>query len=229
MIADTPGVESVFRHYVAEVPYQRRECRAQRVLVAVLAERKGLDLLERIGRTAKWCALCRAAGVIVYDAFQRHFGVQPRRLDRARHAKGTTRLHGRWCSSDVWRRWRHPDGHRHVRSVLAPTGCIESDRLDRTESSRTYSMRYREESEGSNRSSSFQASRRIDSRGTHSNDHTGPIYALLGLVAVLAGGAVANLLVGAAKDLSRGHGAPAVPGRVARSAPQARRSSRDWQ
>ncbi len=75
LIADSPGVEAVFEHYISQTIYRGETIRINASTSRVWAERRGFDLLQRAGPDPEIVRGLQAGGVIVYDSFQRHFGV----------------------------------------------------------------------------------------------------------------------------------------------------------
>ena len=170
----------MFQHYVSQMIVPRENDPSQRYLRRACGQSARASIFSsRIGSDAEVVrGSAEQAGVIVYDSFQRHFGVKLGDSIELDTPQGRRQLPGRRCStgvSDWFGRW-HPDGPGHVRPVLDPPRRIESDRLDQRSRTATCSMRSREESEQSNRSS--LVARRADgsTRRDTLGRHAGLIY-----------------------------------------------------
>jgi len=74
-IASTPGVDAVLRQYVTEIAFRDQTIRVSAVTSDVLAERMGLSLREPLDRDREVVSGLQRGGVLVYEAFQRRFGV----------------------------------------------------------------------------------------------------------------------------------------------------------
>lgn len=75
-ISNSPGVVAVFKQFASSTIFRGQTVRLSAITPEVLADRVGLDLIERTGANdADMARLLRSGGVFVYDSFQRRFGL----------------------------------------------------------------------------------------------------------------------------------------------------------
>jgi putative ABC transport system permease protein len=201
-VAGTPGVQGVFQHYMSEILYRGETVQINASTPDVLANHRGLELLERIGPDEEVVRALQDGGIIVYEAFQRRFGVKlgdSIELDTPHGEHGFTVVGVRpayqtGSSGGIQmdlatydRYWTRPG----VSNLVVWTTGLQKDVLDEIQ-----------KKVGGTQNLFFMSGADVDrvARNTLGR-FSSLIYALLALVALLAGGAVVNLLVGASKDL----------------------------
>jgi putative ABC transport system permease protein len=199
-VSETPGVEDVFEHYVVDVPFREKTAQLNAGSMEVIARRVGLDLVSRIGPDSEIVRGLIEGGVIVYSGFARRFDIRLGdviELDtpagrRAFPVLGVRAFGG--STSDIQldigtfdRYWPRPGAW----NLIIWTSGNERDVLDRIQ-----------KTAGSIQplfSLTAEESERL-ARSTLER-YSGPIDALVGLVALLGSTAVAGLLFGMSKDL----------------------------
>jgi putative ABC transport system permease protein len=201
VVIDTSGVESVFCHYISEVIYRGEKILLSAITSDVLASRIGLPLTQRIGPDSEVVAGLQSGGVIVYDAFQRRFGVKlgdSIELDTPHGRRSFTILGtrpGYYTASTGGiqmdlatfdRYWTRPG----LSNLIVWTRGARQDVLAEIE----------------RRAAGIQPLFFVlgEQRDRLARDtlarYSRPVYTLLGLVALLAGVAIAGLLVGASNE-----------------------------
>ena len=201
-IGETPGVSAIFRHYLAHVIYRGEDVGLNASSSKVLAERRGFDLTERVGSDLEVARALESGGVIIFDAFQRHFGVNLGdliELDTPHGRRGfpvvgirptsqTGRAGGIQMDIATFDRyWSRPG----VSNLIVWTSGVQQEVLDEIQ-----------RRAGGDQALFFV---RGDQMDRVAQDILGRysrlVYGLLTLVVLMAGAAVAGLLGGASKDL----------------------------
>src|SRR5262249_18844 len=197
IVAATPGVEAVAKHYASEVMYRGERIRVSAITTSVIEARIGFDLTEQVGSEQDVARGLGAGGVIVYEAFRRHFGVSPGdtiTLDTPRGKQSfpvvgvetayvTGKTGGIQMDLETFDRyWSRPGYLNLIVWTTAPQDHVLDDIQRRV---------------GSAQPLFFLPAQQADRIAqVVLGQYVGLIYGLLGIVVALAGAAVVNLLVG---------------------------------
>jgi putative ABC transport system permease protein len=197
----TPGVTSVFRHFATDALFRGENIRLSANSAGVWADRVGFDLIERSGTDRAMVTALQGGAVFVYDAFQRHFRVSVGdsiRLDTPQGPHdfpivGVRRTYVPSSTGGIQmdlstfdRYWERPG----LTNLIIWTTGDEQTVLDDVQ-----------RAAGNLQPLFFVNSAAMD-RMMQSNldEYRVPILALLALILVLAGAAVANLMAGSSSE-----------------------------
>ena len=199
-LESTPGVDAILRQYVTDVAFKDESVRLSAVTSDVLADRMGLNLREPVDRDREVVEGLQSGGVVVYEAFQRHFGTKVGDSVRLETPKGPHEF---------------PVVGVVYRYDAGSTGGVRMDlaTFDRFWPRPGISMVvvWGKGDEQARLDALRQGAGRLQPLFIYPASEIGPhailerysrlVSVLLGLVALLAGTAVANLLMSSANDL----------------------------